>query len=127
MNEKVPSFSPFHPVVFSHNMAILIKGINQSLDEFINHLGVVFVDYIPKISLDKEVESLLDDSVFPKKKKKESLLDDSKVVGREYVVLKIVHLLTNASSQQVIFVLPIVGMAGIGNKTLAKLVSTTIF
>ena len=49
-------------------------------------------------------------------------LDDFEVVGRKHDIRKIVNLLINSNNQQVISVLPIVGMAGIGKTTLAKLV-----
>ncbi|KAL4631812.1 hypothetical protein ACB092_04G004400 [Castanea dentata] len=52
----------------------------------------------------------------------DSLLNDSEVVGREQDIKKIVNLLISSSNRHVISVLPIVGMAGIGKTTLAKLV-----
>ena len=107
MKVKVLSFSPPNPIVFPLNMVNRIKTIKQSLHRFKIGLGVAFVDMIPKISLDRE---------------KVSLLDDSEVVGRGYDVLKIVNLLITTSIQPVTSVLPILGMAGLGKTTLAKLV-----
>ncbi|WRX21620.1 NB-ARC - like 10 [Theobroma cacao] len=51
-----------------------------------------------------------------------SFLDDSKIVGRKDDVSKVVDLLINPSDGQIISVIPIVGMAGLGKTTLAKLV-----
>ena len=65
------------------------------------------VNSIPKISLDMNIDSLL---------------DDLEVVGRKHDIKKIVNLLINSNNQQVISVLPIVGMAGLGKTTLTKLV-----
>ena len=88
-----------------------VETIKQSLDEIVNNvaefgLRMELVNSIPKISLDMNIDSLL---------------DDSKVVGREYDIKKIVNVLSS-SNQQVISVLRIVGMAGLGKTTLAKLV-----
>ncbi|XP_050255404.1 putative disease resistance protein RGA4 isoform X2 [Quercus robur] len=74
------------------------------LDTIKNGLRVGSMDTIPKISLDREVDSNL---------------NDLEIVGRGYDVSKIVNMLTNASNQ-CISVLPIVGMAGLGKTTLAK-------
>uniref|UniRef100_A0A2N9HBQ0 RNase H type-1 domain-containing protein n=1 Tax=Fagus sylvatica TaxID=28930 RepID=A0A2N9HBQ0_FAGSY len=49
-------------------------------------------------------------------------IDDSEVVGRGDDVLEIVNLLIGANNQQAISVIPIVGMAGLGKTTIAKLV-----
>ncbi|KAK4566258.1 hypothetical protein RGQ29_002483 [Quercus rubra] len=89
-----------------------VKSINQSLGKIVNDvahfdLRMEFMTSIPKIILDKNMDSLL---------------NDSEVVGRAYDVVKIVNLLTSSSNQHVISVLPIVGMAGLGKSTLAKLV-----
>ncbi|KAK4566161.1 hypothetical protein RGQ29_002397 [Quercus rubra] len=92
-----------------------VKTIKHLLDKIdkIVHDAVGFghrmelVNSIPKISLDMKIDPFL---------------DDSEVVGREYDVTKIVNVLISSSNQQVISVLPIVGMAGLGKTTLAKLV-----
>ena len=65
------------------------------------------MESIPSISLNMNIDSLL---------------NDSEVVGRKQDIKKIVNLLISSSNQHVISVLPIVGMAGIGKTTLAKLV-----
>uniref|UniRef100_A0A2N9IEA5 AAA+ ATPase domain-containing protein n=1 Tax=Fagus sylvatica TaxID=28930 RepID=A0A2N9IEA5_FAGSY len=89
-----------------------VKTINELLDRIMNDaagfcLGIEVVNSIPKISLEKNIDSFL---------------NDSEVVGRGSDVVKIVNLLTSSSNEQVISVLPIVGMAGLGKTTLAKLV-----
>ena len=66
-----------------------------------------FVNSINPISLNKSIDSIL---------------DDSEVVGRGFDVKKIVSRLIRSKNQQDISVLPIVGMAGLGNTTLSKLV-----
>ncbi|MFQ6625042.1 hypothetical protein Gotur_003579, partial [Gossypium turneri] len=51
-----------------------------------------------------------------------SVMDDSTIVGRENDVSKVVDLLVNPKDGQVVSVVPIVGMAGLGKTALAKLV-----
>ncbi|KAL4631809.1 hypothetical protein ACB092_04G004200 [Castanea dentata] len=89
-----------------------VKFMKQSLDKIVNDvadsgLRMEMVNSIPKISLDMNIDSLL---------------DDSKVVVRNHDIKKIVNLLISSSNQHVISVLPIVGMASIGKTTLANLV-----
>ncbi|KAK7844609.1 putative disease resistance protein rdl5, partial [Quercus suber] len=84
--------------------------IKQSLDKLVNDvagfgLRIESLKSIIKIRLDKN---------------EDSFLNDSEVVGREFDVLKILNELISSSNQQVISVLPIVGMAGLGKTTLAK-------
>ncbi|KAK4551754.1 hypothetical protein RGQ29_032275 [Quercus rubra] len=88
----------------------VVKPIKQLLDKIVNDvadfgLRMEMVNSIPKISLDMNIDSLL---------------NDSEVVGRKQDIKKIVNLLISSSNQ--LSVLPIVGMAGIGKTTLAKLV-----
>ncbi|KAK7824598.1 putative disease resistance protein rga4 [Quercus suber] len=88
------------------------KTIKQLLDKIVHDvagfgLRMELVNSIPSISSDMNIDPLL---------------NDSEVVGREYDVTKIVNVLISSSNQQVISVLPIVGMAGLGKTTLAKLV-----
>ncbi|TYH23524.1 hypothetical protein ES288_A03G020100v1 [Gossypium darwinii] len=49
-------------------------------------------------------------------------MDDSTIVGRENDISKVVDLLVNPKDEQVVSVVPIVGMAGLGKTALAKLV-----
>ena len=97
--------SLFNPITSPLNIENKMKTtINQLLDTIKNGLRVWSMDTIPKISLDREVDSYL---------------NDLEIVGRGYDVSKIVNMLTNASNQ-CISILPIVGMAGLGKTTLAK-------
>ena len=88
-----------------------IKTIKQSLDNLVNDvvgfgLRMELLKSIIKVSLDKN---------------EDSFLNDSEVVERGFDVTEIVNkLIISSSNQQVISVLPIVGMAGLGKTTLAK-------
>ncbi|XP_075661972.1 disease resistance protein RGA2-like [Castanea sativa] len=89
-----------------------VKTIKQLLDKIVHDvagfgLRMELVNSNPKISLDMNIDPLL---------------DDSEVVGREYDVTKVVNVLISSSNQEVISVLPILGMASLGKTTLAKLV-----
>ncbi|KAK4566201.1 hypothetical protein RGQ29_002433 [Quercus rubra] len=110
-NQVRSFFSPSNPVVFRVKMAKRIKIINESLDEIkkdITLLGLIAsLNPIPQTGLDRETDSFI---------------DGSEVVGRRDDILKIVDLLIGANNQQVISVIPIVGMAGLGKTTIAKLV-----
>ena len=102
MIDQVRSFS-----FCSHNK---VKTIKKSLDELVNDIAgfglrTELLKSIIKIRLDKN---------------EDSFLNDSEVVGREFDVLKILNELISSSNQQVISVLPIVGMAGLGKTALAK-------
>ena len=109
---KVRSFfSSSNPVVFHVKMGKRIKTINQSLDEIKNDVPLLglreSLNPIPQTGLDRGTDSFI---------------DGSEVVGRRDDVLKIVNLLIGANNQQVISVIPILGMAGLGKTTIAKLV-----
>ncbi|KAJ6383508.1 hypothetical protein OIU78_026905 [Salix suchowensis] len=91
-----------------------VNEINGSLDE-IQRLARLYglrvtapqhADGAPEISLDRETESSLERSEV--------------VVGRDGDVFKILNLLTGSIGQQVLPVVPIVGMAGLGKTTIAK-------
>ena len=89
-----------------------VKNIKQLLDKIVHDvagfgLRMELVNSDPEISLDMNIGPLL---------------DDSEVVGREYDVKKMVNILISSSNQQVISILPIVGMVGLGKTTLTKLV-----
>ncbi|KAK9997667.1 hypothetical protein SO802_022353 [Lithocarpus litseifolius] len=107
MVDQVRSFSFCNP-----DKVKTIKQLLDKIDKIVHDvvgfgLRTELVNSNPKISLDMNIDPLL---------------DDSEVVGREYDVKKMVNILISSSNQQVISVLPIVGMAGLGKTTLAKLV-----
>ncbi|XVF29589.1 hypothetical protein REPUB_Repub15cG0135000 [Reevesia pubescens] len=115
MRRKVQNFfSPSNPILFRLKMANKIKDILKSLDD-LNTLASQFglqhraVDHMTPVFQQSNVETF-------------SFLDESKIVGREKDTSKIFDLLINPNDEQVVSVVPIVGMAGLGKTTLAKLV-----
>ncbi|KAB5530075.1 hypothetical protein DKX38_020156 [Salix brachista] len=107
-------FSLHNPVAFHMSMGQKIKEINRSLDE-IQRLASLcglrltapqHAHGAPEISLDRETESSLERSEV--------------VVGRDGDVFKILNLLIGSIGQQVLLVVPIVGMAGLGKTSIAK-------
>jgi len=108
-------FSLHNPVAFRLNMGQKVKEINGSLDE-IQKLATRFglgiasqhVESAPEVirDIDRETDSLLESSEV--------------VVGRDNDVSKIMELLIGSIGQQVLSVVPIVGMAGLGKTTIAK-------
>ena len=109
---KVRSFlSVSNTIAFPFKMGNKIKKINQLFDRIKNDVAVLglreSLNPIRQISLDWETDSLI---------------DGSEVVGRGDDVLRIVDALIDSNVQQVISVITIVGMAGIGKTTTAKLV-----
>nr|POE69753.1 putative disease resistance rpp13-like protein 1 [Quercus suber] len=100
--KKVRSFfSPSNPIVFPFKMGNKIRSINQSLDRIKTNVALLGLressNPIPKIGLDRETDSFI---------------DDSEVVVRGDDVLKIVNLLIGANNQRVISVIPIVDGMG---------------
>ncbi|XP_030940557.1 putative disease resistance protein RGA3 [Quercus lobata] len=106
------SFSFSNPIAFRIKMANKVKNISESLkkiNEDANGFGLTrakLVNANPEIIPNRETDSSV---------------DHSEIVGREDHVLEIVDLLLSATNQQ-LSVIPIVGMAGLGKTTLAKLV-----
>ncbi|XP_057989891.1 disease resistance protein RGA2 [Hevea brasiliensis] len=92
-------------------MAHKVRKINDSLNKIKNEaigfgLQVLSRDRImPQMDLDQVTDSVL----------------DNPVVGREADVFKIVNLLSCSSDQQVLTIVPIVSMGGLGKTALAKL------
>ncbi|XVF37553.1 hypothetical protein REPUB_Repub20aG0018500 [Reevesia pubescens] len=113
MGRKVRNFfSLSNPIVFRLKMANKIKDILKSLDD-LNKLANQYGLQQRAIDHTNPVPNA-DTSSF---------LDDSTVVGRKTDVSKVVDLLINRNDdEQVVSVVPIVGMAGLGKTTLAKLV-----
>ncbi|KAH1038126.1 hypothetical protein J1N35_039869 [Gossypium stocksii] len=103
-------------ILFRLKMANKIKGILTSLDD-LNNLASQFglqqraIDPITPLPAygGPKVETI-------------SYRGHSNIVGRKHDVSKVVNLLVNPKDRQVVSVVPIVGMAGLGKTTLAKLV-----
>ncbi|XP_065625004.1 putative disease resistance protein RGA3 isoform X2 [Quercus suber] len=114
MKRKVRFFFSFsNPIAFRIKMANKVKVIGDSLkriNDTANGFGLTRVGSVndnPEIISSHQVTN--------------SFLDHSGVVGRGNLVSSIVNLLIKATNQQP-SVIPIVGMAGLGKTTLAKLV-----
>ncbi|XP_030940330.1 putative disease resistance protein RGA3 [Quercus lobata] len=105
-------FSLSNPIAFRIKMANKIKTIHESLkriNDEANGFGLIRAGSVygnPETIPNRETDSFL---------------DPSEVVGREDSVSEIVKLVTSTTGQQ-LSVIPIVGMAGLGKTTLAKLV-----
>ena len=113
MKRKVWFFFSFsNPIAFRIKMANKVKTISESLkmiNEEADGLGLnraTLVNANPEIISNRETDSSV---------------DRSEIVGRENHVLEIVDLLLSATNQP-LSVIPIVGMAGLGKTTVAKLV-----
>ncbi|XP_065627063.1 putative disease resistance protein RGA3 [Quercus suber] len=114
MKRKVRFFFSFsNPIAFRIKMANKVKTIGDSLkriNDTANGFGLIRAGSVndnPEIISSHQVT--------------DSFLDHSGVVGRGNLVSSIVDLLIKATNQQP-SVIPIVGMAGLGKTTLAKLV-----
>ncbi|XP_030936545.1 putative disease resistance protein RGA3 [Quercus lobata] len=113
MKRKVHFFFSFsNPIAFRIKMANkvkaigeLLKGINDDANQF----------RLPKVS------SVISNPKIIPNRETDPSLDYSEIVGRRDHVAEIVNLLLSATNQQ-LSVIPIVGMAGLGKTTLAKLV-----
>ncbi|XP_052303061.1 putative disease resistance protein RGA1 isoform X11 [Populus trichocarpa] len=114
-------FSSHNPAAFRLNMGRKVQKINEALDE-IQKLATRFglgiasqhVESAPEVirDIDRETDSLLESSEV--------------VVGREDDVSKVMKLLIGSIGQQVLSVVPIVGMAGLGKTTIAKKVCEVV-
>ncbi|KAK9276818.1 hypothetical protein L1049_006354 [Liquidambar formosana] len=105
-------FSLSNPIAFRFKMAHKVKNINLSLNDLKKEatgfgLQVSRVDPTPQFDQIRETDSFV---------------DDSKVVGREKDASNIVKTMVDSGNQEVLSVVSIVGMAGLGKTTLAQLV-----
>ncbi|TYJ44802.1 hypothetical protein E1A91_A02G009200v1 [Gossypium mustelinum] len=82
------------------------------------------LDDLNKIAKDYGLQQLaIDQRIFiPSNVETVSFLDDSNIVGRKNDVSKVVDMLVSPREDRTVSVVPIVGMAGIGKTTLARLV-----
>ncbi|KAB2092139.1 hypothetical protein ES319_A02G008200v1 [Gossypium barbadense] len=98
-------------VTFQHNMANKVKDILNSLDD----LNKIAKDYgLQQLAIDQRI-------FIPSNVETVSFLDDSNIVGRKNDVSKVVDMLLSPQDDRTVSVVPIVGMAGIGKTTLARL------
>ncbi|KAK4566313.1 hypothetical protein RGQ29_002530 [Quercus rubra] len=113
---KVRDFcSTSNPGLFRFSMADKIKAIQESLvrvEDLANKYGFAKLLLVESVDTNNEI--------IPNRETN-SFLNHSEVIGRQNDVLEIVNLLTSTTNQQ-LSVLPIVGMAGLGKTTFAKLV-----
>ncbi|KAK9997535.1 hypothetical protein SO802_022221 [Lithocarpus litseifolius] len=113
MKRKVCFFFSFsNPIAFRFKMANKVKTIAESLkriNDEANQFGLTRVK-----SVNVNPENVLG------QRETDRFLDNSEVVGRGDCVSKILQLLTSESTEK-LSVIPIVGMAGVGKTTLAKL------
>ncbi|XP_052882059.1 putative disease resistance protein RGA3 isoform X1 [Gossypium arboreum] len=114
IRRKVRDFcSPSNPFVFRINMANKIKDILKTLDD-LNKLAADFG--LQKRATDPDPE------YGRREEETSSVLTGLNIIGRKNDVSKVVDLLVNPKDEQIVSVVPIVGMAGLGKTTLAKLV-----
>uniref|UniRef100_A0A7N2MTP7 Uncharacterized protein n=2 Tax=Quercus lobata TaxID=97700 RepID=A0A7N2MTP7_QUELO len=107
--------STSNPCLFHLPMADKIKAIQESLvrvEDLANKYGFAKLLLVESVDTNNEI--------IPNRETN-SFLNHSEVIGRQNDVLEIVNLLTSTTNQQ-LSVLPIVGMAGLGKTTFAKLV-----
>ncbi|XP_030964412.1 putative disease resistance protein RGA3 [Quercus lobata] len=115
MKRKVSYFFSFsNPMAFHFKMANNVKNIHESLNMIIDEANKYEFTRAGPINANPEM-------IPNRERETDSSLDPSEVVGREHDASKIVKLLLNEVKQQ-LSVIPIVGMAGLGKTTLAKLV-----
>uniref|UniRef100_A0A7N2M5C6 Uncharacterized protein n=1 Tax=Quercus lobata TaxID=97700 RepID=A0A7N2M5C6_QUELO len=111
MKRKVCFFFSFsNPIAFRLKMANKIKSIHESLKEINDKANSYGFARASPVNANLEI--------IPNRET-DSSLDHSEVVGRGDHVSKIVDLLTGATKEQ-LYVVSIVGMAGMGKTTLAK-------
>ncbi|XP_050255792.1 putative disease resistance protein RGA4 [Quercus robur] len=114
MKRKVCFFFSFsNSIAFRCKMANKVKAIAESLKRINDEANQYGLTRVELVNANPEI--------IPSHRETDSSLDHSEVVGRKDLVSEIVELLLNAANQR-LSVIPIVGMAGLGKTTLAKLV-----
>jgi len=113
--DTVCDFVSHIPIAFNHLMDGEVKKINEALDEIWKVAAAIslvstslHVDGAPEVTqyINRQTDSYFERSEV--------------VVGREDDVSKVMKLLIGSIDQQVLSVVPIVGMGGLGKTTLAK-------
>ena len=113
MKRKVCFFFSFsNPIAFRFKMANKVKTIADSLKRIKNEANGLGLIRVESINANLDTMPNRETSCF---------FDNSEVVGRKDRVSEIVKLVTNTTSEK-LSVISIVGMAGLGKTTLAKLV-----
>ncbi|XP_042495167.1 putative disease resistance protein RGA3 [Macadamia integrifolia] len=116
MKGKVRNFfSRSNPFAFRLKMAHKLKDINGVLDEIRKDAIGFNLRVVEPAANSTTMMNREDRQTF-------SLIDDSEVFGRIDDKSKLVDMLVNSSNDQIISVIPIVGMGGIGKTTFAQLV-----
>ncbi|KHF99194.1 Putative disease resistance RGA3 [Gossypium arboreum] len=114
IRRKVRNFlSSNNSILFRLKMANEIKDILKSLDN-LNKLATDFG--LQKRATDPDPE------YGRREVETSSVLTGLNIIGRKNDVSKVVDLLVNPKDKQIVSVVPIVGMAGLGKTTLAQLV-----
>ncbi|KAK9997542.1 hypothetical protein SO802_022228 [Lithocarpus litseifolius] len=114
MKRKVCFFFSFsNPIAFRFKMANKVKTIADSLKRIYDRAIIEF-------GLTRAESTNANFDIMPNRETN-CFIDNSEVVGRKDHVSEIAQLVTNTTSQK-LSVIPIVGMAGLGKTTLAKLV-----
>ena len=114
MKRKVCFFFSFsNPIAFRFKMANKVKTIADSLKRIYDRAIIEF-GLIRAESINANLDTLPN-------RETNCFIDHSEVVGRKNRVSEIVKLVTDTTSEK-LSIIPIVGMAGLGKTTLAKLI-----
>ncbi|KAL7614518.1 hypothetical protein Lser_V15G05591 [Lactuca serriola] len=110
VHRKVPSLPSMKKLSFRREIGQKIKNINEKLSQ-INKLA-------NELTLkDEQPGPVVPDRPYPQTVPN---LEKFKIVGREEDEEHIIHLLTESRKEEMLTIVPIVGMGGMGKTTLAK-------
>ncbi|KAK4425162.1 putative disease resistance protein RGA3 [Sesamum alatum] len=114
LNKVHAFFSRSNPIAFRRKMANKIRNINEEL-ELINKDATGFGLQMRLVAPTPSAGSNIIDG-----RETDSYTADPVVLGREDDVSRIVEMLITSPAEQMLSVLPIVGMGGLGKTTLAR-------